>query len=737
MIAQLRTGLPRTAAVAGLLVVFAGPSIRAQGRPEFRVSRVVPPPKIDGVLDDAAWNGEPLELGPWISYNPLRGETGPERTEVRAAYDDRFIYFAFHCLSDDPEHIRTTISRRDNVFGDDWVGLSLDSTGTGQTAYHLMVNPSGIQMDAVNTTSAGERFESDFVWLSAGQRTADGYVVEIALPLQTIRFSGAYDVTMGILFWRHVSRSGVSYSWPDLPPGQWVFNRHAHLIFPDLAPRRLFELLPSATLPLSQARSTADRWNEVEGKPDFGLSVKYGVTSEVTLDATVNPDFSQVESDAFQVQVNQRFPTFFSEKRPFFMEGLGLFSVAGTNGDYNMRSAVHTRRIVNPSWGAKLTGTAGHLSFGFLEASDATPEDLGNRGALIEGRDKLVTIGRATYGLGESDYIGAIVTDTEHAGRHNRVAGGDVSWKPTPSQGISATYLFSQTGVKSDAATNGSAAQVSYGYDTRRMLVSAEVEHYDKDFQMDTAFYNRTGFTSAFLYSEMNFYPQKAKRIGLIRVHPLVVTRYGRDRMQGGDEGFLIVGAAFDFNRQGFLRIQHGDGHEPWAGRRFKSEEPFGAFGSVQLFRWLNVGANVFSGWATFYDPINPYQGRSTTRGLDITWQPNEHFSQNVSYSAVRFDRADTGARVFDVDIVNAKTVYQFDNHFLVRLLEQFDSSRRQLLTDLLASYEFVPGTVFHAGYGSLYEHRRFENGEIGPNTDNYLTVSRGLFFKASYLHRF
>jgi Domain of unknown function (DUF5916) len=232
---------------------------------------------------------------------------------------------------------------------------------------------------------------------------------------------------MGILFWRHVSRSGVSYSWPDLPPGQWVFDRHAHLGFPDLPLQRLLEVLPSATLPLSQTRATPDRWHDVEGKPDVGLSVKCGVTSEVMLEATVNPDFSQVESDAFQVQVNQRCPTFFPEKRPFFMEGFGLFNVAGTNGDYNMRSAVHTRRIVNPSWGAKLTGTAGRLSFGLLEASDVTPEDLGNRGAAVDGHHKLFMIGRVTYGLGGSSYVGAIVTHTEHASRLDRVAGGDVS----------------------------------------------------------------------------------------------------------------------------------------------------------------------------------------------------------------------------------------------------------------------------------------------------------------------
>jgi hypothetical protein len=733
----LRAALLRTAALAVVFTVLDGRAAAAQERPEFRVERLPTPPKIDGVLDDAAWSGSPLALGAWLSYEPLRGDTGPERTEVRVGYDDRYIYFAFNCLSDDPSTIRTTVSRRDSVFNDDWVGLSLDSTDTGQTAYHLMVNPNGIQMDAVNTTAAGERFESDFLWYSAGKRTASGYIVEMAIPVQTIRFSRTSNVTMGILFWRHVSRSGVSYSWPDMPPGQWVFNRHARLIFPDLIPRRVVELLPSATLPLSQTRATPERWNGLDGRPDFGVSAKYGVTSQVTLDATVNPDFSQVESDAFQVQVNQRFPTFFSEKRPFFMEGIGLFNVAGTGGDFNMRSAVHTRRIVNPAWGAKLTGTAGRLSFGVLDASDETPEDIGDRGAAVAGRNTLFTIARASYGIGGSDYVGAIVTDTEHAGRHNRVVGSDISWKPTPSQGMSATYLASNTAIDGGTST-GSAAQVSYSYDTRRTFVATQLEHYDGGFQMDTAFYNRTGFTSAFMYGEVNFYPKTAKRIGLIRVHPLVVLRRGEDRLQGGGEGFVLVGAAFNFNRQGFLRIQHGEGHEPWAGRRFRSGDPVGVFGSVQLFRWLKVGANFFhAGWATFYDPVDPYQGRSTTGGFDVTWQPNEHFSQNASYSTVRFDRADSGARVFSVDIVNAKTVYQFDSHFLVRLLEQFDSSRHQLLTDLLASYEFVPGTVLHAGYGSLYEQRELAEGHYVPNSGKYFTVSRGLFFKASYLYRF
>src|SRR5436190_12324468 len=360
----------RVAPLALLICAATARPSSAQERTELHVARATVPPKIDGVLDDQAWLGEPLPLGAWISYDPVRGDAAPDRTDVRVTYDDRFIYFAFHCAAADPAAVRTTLSKRDTVFNDDWVGFSLDSTGSHQTSYHFMVNASGVQMDAVNTTASGEKFESDFVWYSAGARAADGYVVALALPLETLRFASGPDVRMGVLFWRHVSRAGMSYSWPDMPPGQWVFDRHAPLVFADLAPRRLREVLPSATWPMAQVRTTPDAWSEVTGHPELGVSGKYGITSQITADATVNPDFSQVESDAFQVQVNQRFPTFFSEKRPFFMEGLGLFSMAGTGGDFNMRSAVHTRRIVDPFWGAKVTGTAGGLAFGVLTASD-------------------------------------------------------------------------------------------------------------------------------------------------------------------------------------------------------------------------------------------------------------------------------------------------------------------------------------------------------------------------------
>jgi hypothetical protein len=700
-----------------------------QDRPDFPIARTTDPPKIDGILNDEIWKQQPLPLGEWISYNPLRGGRTELRTEVQMAYDDRNIYFAFHCFDSEPDKIRTTISRRDTAFNDDWIALSLDSAGTGQTAYHLFVNPSGIQMDALNTSASGEQFEADLLWDSAGRITDDGYVIEIRLPLQTIRFSGGSQVRMGLLFFRKISRTGVSYSWPEMPPGQWVFDNPAHITFDDLKQPRLLEVLPSMTYGISQTRASLGPWNPMVDKADVGVSTKYGITSNITLDATINPDFSQVESDAFQVQVNQRFPIFYSEKRPFFMEGMGLFNIAGTGGDGNMRTGVHTRRIINPSWGSKLTGTAGKMTFGLLNASDETPEDIGNRGDIINGKDKFFTIGRATYSLGKSDYVGAIVTDTEHAGRHNRVQGGDLSIKFSAPQQLSATFLTSQTGIGSGDNTHGIGSQISYSYNTRRYTWANQVEHYGRNFQMDTAFYNRTGFTSGWTFGEVNFYPKEGGWVK--RIHPFFWAKRGHDLVQDGSEDFLNLGLRFNFTRQGFLNISTGHGHEAWIGRRFKNGSVVSMFGSSQILRWLSVNGGFNKSRDIFYDRINPFQGRSQSGNFGFSFQPNQHLQQNVDYNGVRFDRESDGVRIYTVHIVNTQTTYQFDKHFRLRLLEQFDSSQRRLLTDFLAMYEVVPGTVFHAGYGSLYE-KQTQQPSAG-----YLTVSRGLFFKASYLHRF
>ena len=164
--------------------------------------------------------------------------------------------------------------------------MSLDSAGTGQTAYHLFSNPSGSQMDAINTSASGEQFDADVVWYSVAKTTSDGYVVEIQVPLQTLRFKGGDKVRMGLVFFRKVSRTGVSYAWPEMLPGQWVFDRPSHIVFSNLKPRRLVELLPSVTYGVRQERDeSSSAWGDADNDAHVGASGKFGITSGVTLDA--------------------------------------------------------------------------------------------------------------------------------------------------------------------------------------------------------------------------------------------------------------------------------------------------------------------------------------------------------------------------------------------------------------------------------------------------------------------
>ena len=703
----------------------------------MRAHRLAKPPAIDGILDDEAWTAAPLPSGTWKSYNPLYGDQIPQQTTVWVAYDNDALYFAFRCDDPQPDRIKTSITRRDNIWSDDWVGLSLDALGTGQVSYHLMVNPSGIQLDMINTVAGNEDTSPDWLWDSAGRVNDRGYAVEIRLPLATIRFNGGADVNMGILFWRRVSRSGVSVAWPDLPPGKWVFERHAKLTFADLEPKQIREVIPSATYSRADALDTPSAW-DVDHTGDLGMSAKWGLTSTVTLDATVNPDFSQVESDAFQVEVNQRFPVYFSEKRPFFMEGAGIFTLAGNGqGDAAMLYAVNTRNIIDPIVGAKVTGSLGRVAFGTLTAVDQAPGRTEDPADPLTGKETFFQVARVQMSLKPGSYVGGLGTFTSLAGRTNAVAGADLSLKVRGSQQITAFVLGSATDdPDSGGHSSGVGAQVKYEYNSRRVNIAAQGEHYDEAFVMDTAFLNRTGITNGWVYGDYNFYPDKDRHSWVRRITPFTFFQGGQDRVQDGEEYISVTGVRMSFTRQGFFRVDKSFTQEAWQGQEFDGGR-WRMFGNVQLFRWLRPYANVNWGSAVYYDEIDPFLGRSVETSAGATIQPNGRLSESVEFTRVAFDRQSTGERVYTVNILNTRTTYQFTKALALRAIVQYDSQQHRVLTDFLGSYEPHPGTVVYIGYGSLYEQQHYQDEEWVNGEGNYLTTRRGIFLKASYLYRF
>ena len=185
-------GIAAVALLAAAQVLLTAPSSRAatlvagpDGRTAIDLTRTAEPPVVDGRLDDAAWKTPPLDLPEWVTYNPVRGQKLAQKTEVRITYDDSGLYFAFHCLDPEPAKVRATLSRHDQLFNDDWVGLSLDAIGNGQQSYDLFVNPLGVQGDILNSTTEGENSAPDWVWDSAGRATARATTSRSACPGRT------------------------------------------------------------------------------------------------------------------------------------------------------------------------------------------------------------------------------------------------------------------------------------------------------------------------------------------------------------------------------------------------------------------------------------------------------------------------------------------------------------------------------------------------------------------------
>jgi hypothetical protein len=421
------------------------------------------------------------------------------------------------------------------------------------------------------------------------------------------------------------------------------------------------------------------------------------------------------------------------------MEGMGTFELAGTGGDGNMRTAVHTRVIEDPLWGAKSSGTAGKVAFALLGAGDEAPGNAPTDGSVnpFLGERKAYTIARGQYSLGRTSYVGALLTDTELAGGHNRVAATDVSLK-LGNHFTSGTFIATTTRTPDGLqAKSGLAGQAYYAYETKPFLFATQAEHYDTDFRMDTAFVNQTGVTQGWSFIAPSFYPDPRKTPWLKRVVPFVFARYGKDRVQGGNGYFVLPGIRMHLTRQGYFRVDAGWGREPWAGQVFPTTM-VRVIGQAQLFRWLNVAAQARFGRSIYYDPVDPYSGRERDYTTEVAFQPCARFNQSVSWSHVGFDRASDGTRVYTVDVLNTRTTFQVDRHFFLRAIVQYDSSRHEVLTDFLASWELLPGTVAYAGYGSVLQRRGWDgSGFTDDPTGVYRTSERGLFFKASYIHRF
>jgi len=451
-------------------------------------------PVIDGKMDEEIWQSASV-FKDFVQYRPVDLVAPSKPTEVRIGYDAKTLYIAFHAF-DEPDKVRATVAKRDNVFNDDWVGVWLDTFNDGRRSYELIFNPFGVQADAIFTEGVSEDFSVDIVMESKGSVVADGYVVEVAIPFKSLRYTAGKDKLWGLHLLRTIKRfNNEQSSWmPISKDNSSLLGQRGHVTgLEGISTERTLELIPSFTISQTGERVPTitpgqRRQMRAEGlvvpvdtgrflnrslEQDIGLTAKFSLTPNSTIDFAYNPDFAQVEADATVVTANQRFPIFFEEKRPFFLEGKEIFET--------LISAVHTRTIVDPDYAFKFTGKQGRNTYGLMLASDNAPgnltdserdfiRDLRNpeeeRAGLAKFLDRNATVGvlRLKRDFGKENHIGFLGTTYNFVDKHNHVAGIDTRMRLNKTTTLTAQvmgsfsnqpFFYPEEGATADRAEKG------------------------------------------------------------------------------------------------------------------------------------------------------------------------------------------------------------------------------------------------------------------------------------------
>jgi len=735
------------AGLTGLLVVSAALAATPDTPPPIEVHHTASAIQVDGDLSDPGWQGAAV-IDTFWEAQPADNTPPKVKTRALLAYDDKYFYIGIDAGDPQPGSIRAPYVDRDEIIGtDDNIAIFLDTRNDRRSAVELRINPRGSQADASWNDSTGtEDFSPDFFYDTAAKITATGWTGEYRIPFSSLRYPKVEPHTWGILIWRNYPRDfryGI-YSSP-IPRNSNCLICHmrsvtglsglpegGHLIAAPYATAR------QEARPRDGAGSGLEN-DSVEG--DGGLDVKWTPSSNHALDATVNPDFSQVEADAAQIGVNRRFALFFPEKRPFFLEGVDLLETP--------IQAVYTRTITSPRWGVRGTGKIGDSAYTLL-----VTEDRGGGSVILPGPTfsnfapqdfrSIVAIGRLRHDFGAS-FGGLLLTDREiRGGGHNRVLGPDISWRPNASDTVTGQFLWSDTetpnrpdlaGEWDGRKLSGSAADLRWQHLTQAPEWFVHYRDMGRGFRADDGFVPQVGLRLGELFGGWNFYPT-----GLLnRTRPQVLYQYLEDRNgnlidRNVVPGILVLGRR---NLQGEVDLNIGTTR---IGSEVLSRTNVFFLFQIDPSRRLSrfeVDGNV----GKEYDFENGRVGDGIRLSSTLTIKPTDHlqleFIGNHQTLDVDGDDGRSG-RLFRAQTARLKATYTFTARALLRLIGQwvetrrdptlyrFDVSRREGGFDgsALFSYKLNWQTVLFLGYG--------DNRSLLPNGD-LVTAGRQFFFKISY----
>lgn len=734
------------------ITLLASADFKPVFNPEISISRTNAKISIDGNLADRGWKSA-SKISQFHERSPRELAEPPVKTEAMVTYDEDNLYVAFKCY-DDPASIRATMCQRDQFGGDDNVCVLIDTYGDASRAYEFFVNPYGIQRDQLWASVAGEDMGFDLIWESAAKITDEGYQVEMAIPFASLRFPNKEIQNWKIDFWRNRPRESYNqYSWAAYDRNEqcWVCQWGTLNGLEHVRPGKGLEILPAMVANQSGSLQNADgpdsKFNNSDIMGEFSLGGKYSPTSDITVEAAYNPDFSQIEADAAQIDVNTTMALFYPERRPFFQEGSDLFRT--------LFNSFYTRTINDPQFAAKLIGRLGGTSIGGLSSVDEnTPYIIPLReGSILLNTGKsYVNVFRGLQTVGDNSRIGILAADRrfENNGASDVLA-FDFDFSLSRNYRFDGQYIGTYTkesnspvfddyleGMRFDndkytvaldgESYYGTAFITRFRRGARHLNFMIDYDQISPSYRTEIGYDPINSHRTASGYVNYNIYPN-GSIFNRISPGAYVFRRWewtGPQRqttLNLGLEGQLKLA-------QTYWSVNYETGNETYNGNRYDGLQGLHFDLSSRLSKRIGYSLGVYRGIGIAY--YAQTKGKETGFYIGPSLKPIDRIMIEPNVEYTKSVNNETGERIYEGYIFRTRVRYQASRQMSLRLVVQYNDFNERWDIDPLMTYRLNSFTVLYVG--SAYD---YDNYTYHPNNrTEWKLSSRQFFMKLQYLFR-
>jgi hypothetical protein len=748
----IRSGLRRVVPLALLAVglwALALPASRAADDappPPFTpIPRVDRPLTLEGIVSGDA-DRRAVAVKDFVQHDPREDEAASQQTTAYLAYDHKNLYVGFICLDSEPQKIRAHVTRRDAIGGDDHVGVVIDTYYDHRRGYAFAVNALGIQEDSLVDELRGEDQSFDTLWHSEGQLTPKGYATLLVIPFKSLRFSPSQQQTWGIVLIRSIPRYNEFSTWPGISRSisGWLIQEAEARGLQDISPGKNIQLTPYGFFPSQRfldKETPQFKRDRLEAR--LGLDAKWVLASNLTLDATLNPDFSQVESDEPQITVNRRFEVFFPEKRPFFMENSNYFETP--------IQVLFTRRISDPQFGVKLTGKTGPYTIAASATDDRGPGESVTPDDPSSGQRAFFNVLRLSRDIRRQSAVGLIWSDWEFRQAFNRVLGVDGRWKISKTTGLGFQALKSFSQDLEGTSKQGKALHFSIDHFTRHWNSFLGFNERSPDFEVASGFIPRVDYRALGGFLGYTFRPENR---WVVAWRPSLGGNVLLDHRNVRQDYAMHPGFWIEF-----AQATHASGNYRYKHERYEGTDclqrgyEFGVH--TRRNRWFSAGLSYGWGQQINYSPpegSESFLGQGNELFFHMPVRPTTRLAVENIVLVNRFLTIDQNRNIFNNNIFRSKWNYQSTPRLSLRVIGQYSNIlpaaqlssleyAKTLAGDILVTYLLHPGTALCVGYSNMLENYNRLALEQAALLDRsragLMSTAAGLFVKFSYLDNF